>query len=98
MHFFETIKYQFGEYVKIDPESGTITFKIQDGPIKEFGINGCQIDEIGKVWLTIIKYFNKKFPCYENMMSMRKIEEALMWQGKRTENRTKRGVEGYSKV
>ena len=81
-------------HIVIAPMISRIIFKIQDGPIQEVGDNGCQIDEIGKVWLEILRGFNKKFPCRENSLSITKIEEALMWQAKRTQNREERGVEG----
>ena len=74
-----------------------ITFKIQNEPIKEVGVNGCQIEELGKVWLEILQHFNKDFPCRENSITITKIQEALMWQEKRTQDRVKRGVEGYNK-
>lgn len=84
-------------FVKVDPEKSTIEFKIQDGPIKEVGVNGTQIDEIGKAWLEIIRLFQFQFPCRENALTITKIEEALMWQNKRNENRIARNVEGYNK-
>jgi len=84
-------------FVKVDPKKSTIEFKIQDGPIKEVGVNGTQIDEIGKAWLEIIKSFQHQFPCRENAITITKIEEALMWQESRTKNRQKRGVEGLNK-
>ena len=74
-----------------------IQFKIQDEPIKEVGVNGCQIEELGKVWLEILQALNKQFPCRENSITITKIQEALMWQEKRTQDRVKRGVEGYNK-
>lgn len=80
-------------------EGSKITFQIQDGPIGEVGVNGCQIDKLGEVWLTILQKFNTKFfPCRENSIAITKIEEALMWQQKRTENRTARKVEGADKA
>lgn len=75
-----------------------ITFTLQDGPIKEVGVNGVQIDSIGKVWLEILKEFNKKFPCRENSITITKIEEALMWQEKRTKDREARNVEGLNRA
>ncbi len=78
-------------------KGSSISFQIQDGPIKEVGVNGCQIDELGKVWLQILEKFNKAFPCRENSLTITKIEEALMWQQKRKENREKRNVEGLDK-
>ena len=75
---------------------GTITFKIQDGPIKENGKNGCQVDDIIEVALEFIKTANSSYPCRENAVAITKLEEALMWLEKRKKNRVKRGVEGYN--
>ena len=83
------------EHVKIDGNS--ITFTIQDGPIGEKGINGCQIDDLVDVSARIIRKLNKEFPCRENSITIGKLEEALMWLNKRKEDREKRGVEGLNK-
>lgn len=80
------------EFVNV--KGSTISFTIQNGPIKEVGINGTQIDSIGKVWLAILQSFQDRFPCRENAITITKIEEALMWQEARTKNRIKRNVEG----
>lgn len=80
--------------VGVTVEKSTLTFRIQDGPIKEVGVNGCQIEELGKAWLKLIQAFNKDFPCRENSLSITKIREALMWQEERTKDRIKRHVEG----
>ena len=84
--------------ITIDDSTSFISIKIQDGPIKEGGKNGAQIDVLGQIWLEILRGFNKKFPCRENSISITKIEEALMWQNKRKQNRIARKVEGFSKV
>lgn len=81
----------------VSVNGSTITFQIQDGPIKEVGVNGCQIDALGEAWLNIITGFNEKFPCRENAITITKIEEALLWQQKRKQDRVKRGVEGHGK-
>ena len=82
------------KFVLIEPEKSEITIFLQNEPIKEVGQNGTQIDTLGKIWLEILRGFNKKFPCRENSLTITKIEEALMWQAKRTQNREERGVEG----
>jgi len=84
------------KYITI--EGDTNSFKIQNGPIKDFGENGCQIDELGKVWLYIIESLNQgDYRCRENSIAITKIEEALMWQEARTRDRVKRNVEGHNK-
>ena len=43
----ETIKaVRWNEYIEIDHEVNTIKFTIQNGPIKENGVNGCQVDTL----------------------------------------------------
>jgi len=75
-----------------------IIFEFQNGPILEYGKNGTQIDSLGKVWLELLRELNKKYPCRENSITITKIEEALMWQQKRTEDRERRGVEGKDEL
>jgi len=83
-------------YVRNDKNS--ISFTIQNGPIKEVGVNGCQVTALIDAARIIISELNAKFPCRENSITITKLEEALMWQEKRTQNRTKRGVEGKNEV
>lgn len=84
------------KYMTVPFTSG-IQIKIQDGPIGEVGKNGEQIEILGEIWLKILQHFNRKYPCRENSITITKIEEALMWQEKRTKDRTLRGVEGFNK-
>lgn len=81
-------------FIFMDFGKGEIGFKLQEGPIKENGVNGCQATDMIEIATDIIRQLNEKFPCRENSMTITKLEEALMWQEKRTENRTLRGVEG----
>lgn len=74
-----------------------ITIKIQDGPIKEVGINGIQITHVLDFCKEVYKSLNKDFPCRENALTITKIEEALHWQEARTKDRKKRKVEGFNK-
>lgn len=81
-------------YVRNDVNS--ISFTIQNGPIKEKGVNGCQVDTLIHAAKTIIEGLNKKFPCRENSLAITKLEESLHWLEARTKNRVQRGVEGKS--
>lgn len=81
-------------YVRNDKNS--ISFTIQNGPIKEVGVNGCQVTALIDAARVIIKELNVKFPCRENAMVITKLDEALMWSEKRTKDREARGVEGTS--
>jgi len=82
-------------YVRHDVNS--LSFTIQNGPIKEAGVNGCQVNEIIEAAKIIIEGLNQKFPCRENYMAITKLDECLMWLDKRTKDREARGVEGQSK-
>lgn len=83
-------------YVRHDVNS--ISFTIQNGPIKEVGVNGCQVDTLIEAAKLIIEELNKKFPCRENSCAVTKLDEALHWLEARKRNREKRGVEGLSKA
>jgi hypothetical protein len=83
-------------YVRHDVNS--ISFTIQNGPVKENGVNGCQLTALIEAAKVMIENLNKNFPCRENAMTITKLDEALMWQKKRTEDRVKRQVEGESKA
>jgi hypothetical protein len=75
-----------------------ICFQIQNGPVKENGVNGCQVNTIIEAAKLIIEGLNQKFPCRENAMVITKLDEALMWLQKRKLDREKRNVEGHNKA
>ncbi|MGO2961234.1 MAG: hypothetical protein ACTIDE_01715 [Carnobacterium maltaromaticum] len=74
-----------------------IKVKWQDGPIKEFGENGAQVVDVIKEAKERLEGLNKDYPCRENAMTITKLDEAIMWQDKRTADREARGVEGLNK-
>lgn len=82
----------------VDYDVNMISFRIQNGPIKEVGKNGCQVEDIIAVAKHIVEELNKKFPCIENSMIVTKLDEAIMWSKKRTLDRLSREVEGLSKL
>lgn len=79
-------------FVEIGPDY--VTFRMQRGPIKEHGVNGCQIDDLIKFVADTIFVLNKKFPCRENSLAITKLEEAWLWCKARTLDREARNVEG----
>ena len=83
-------------YVRNDVNS--ISFTIQNGPVKEHGVNGCQVDQIIHMAKLIIEGLNKNYPCRENSMVVTKLDEALMWLEKRKKDRIARDVEGKSQA
>ena len=83
-------------YVRHDVNS--LSFTLQNGPVKENGVNGCQVNEVIEAAKVIIEGLNKNYPSRENAVAITKLDEALMWLEKRTKDREKRGVEGLSKA
>ena len=81
-------------YVRHDVNS--VSFTIQNGPIKEVGVNGCQVDTIISTATAILKGLNSEFPCRENSIAITKLEEAIMWLKARKADRESRNVEGTS--
>ena len=56
--------------------------------------SGTTLEEMLRVSIERLKDLNSRFACRENSIAITKMEEALMWLNKRTENRIARGVEG----
>ncbi len=83
-------------YVRNDVNS--LSFTLQNGPVKEAGVNGCQVDTVIEAAKAILEGLNKKFPSRENACAITKLDEALHWLHARTRNREARGVEGKSKA
>lgn len=83
-------------YVRHDVNS--LSFTLQNGPIREKGVNGCQIDTIIEAAKVILEGLNKEFPCRENSMVITKLDEALHWLEHRRKDREKRQVEGLAKI
>ena len=82
----------------VDHNKNMISFKIQSAPVKDVGVNGCQVADMIAVARTIIKKLNDGHPCRENAMTITKLDEALMWQERRTKDRIQRGVEGTKEI
>lgn len=77
------------------PTYATIDF--QNGAIKENGINGCHNEDLIAIVIDRLQSFQAgDFPCRENAIAITKLEEALLWLNKRTDDRIRRGVEGLS--
>lgn len=54
---------------------------------------GTTNEEVLEVLIDRMKCLQEKSSCRENAIVITKLEEALMWLNKRTENRIKQGVE-----
>ena len=82
------------EFIIVDDDS--VKFVGQRGPIKEVGVNGCQIDQMIEFARRTLEVFNKMYPCRETSVAITKLQEAEMWCRERTRDRETRGVEGTS--
>jgi len=72
---------------------GQIDF--QNGPIKEFGVNGLHNEDLIAIVLDRLQGFQSgEFKCRENSLAITKLEEAMHWLNHRTTARINRGVEG----
>jgi len=74
-----------------------LQIQFQNGPVKEFGINGVQLPQVLRICLARYKMLNKSFRCRENSIVIRHLEDAIMWDDERTAKRTTQGVEGYDR-
>jgi hypothetical protein len=75
-----------------------VRFQPSASRFKEFGENGCQIDDVIAWVKEKIEGFNKAFPCRENSVIITKLDEALLWSMKRKLDREARQVEGTNKI
>lgn len=71
----------------------------QEGPIKEYGVNGISNEDCLLMVLERLNGFqNSQFRCVENDQAITAISEALQVLQIRRLNREKRGVEGTSNI
>ena len=72
--------------------------KFQDGPVKETGVNGCQIEDLLLVVKDQLESFQAgPFACDENARALDMVGGALHALYSRTTDREQRGVEGHNK-
>jgi len=86
------------DFISVDHDASMIAFLIQDGPVKEVGVNGCQIDTILKTCYIILGKLNYKMQCQENENAIIHLERAIECLAERKKNREARGVEGTSSI
>jgi hypothetical protein len=85
---------KFSDFVTL--EGSKIDFIIQDGTIKDNGINGVQVTDMLDFTLKVYQSLNSEVPCPENDLTIKYLSDAKDVQDSRTKNRIKRGVEGTS--
>lgn len=85
-------------FVVVDHDDNEILFRIQDGPIKENGVNGCQVDTLIHAAKIILEGLNENFYSKHNSAAIIRLATALDHLNDRTKDRRKRNVEGTSKA
>lgn len=89
--------YQIG--IEGEQTGQNIPVRFQNGPIKEFGVNGIPDEALYAILIDRLQGFQKgEYSCRENAIALTHLETALMWAQKRTHEREARGVEGTSAV
>jgi hypothetical protein len=74
---------------------GTISIHFQEGPIKEFGVNGITQEALIAICIDRLRSFQAgPFACDDNERALNHLEEALSFLQNRTRARIARGVEG----
>lgn len=86
------------DFIVVDHTANTLFFKIQNGPVKENGVNGCQVDHVIKTARQIIWGLNEKFPSDFNTQALAGLDAATTALDARTADRTTRSVEGTNQV
>ena len=57
--------------------------------------NGAFVEGVIEAALGRLNFYQAgRFKCRENALAITKLEEAMLWLGKRTQDREERGVEG----
>lgn len=93
-------------YRSKDPEKMTdmpnpplAEMRFQKGPTKETDVNGIFVEDLLLIVLTRLQGYQKsEYACRENACAITKIEEAVMWLRKRTDDRKAAGKYGTSTV
>jgi len=72
--------------------------KFQEGPIGEFGVTGCQNEDLLAIVADRLECFQAgDYACEENGKALKAVKEAIQWSRRRMADRKSRGVEGTSK-
>ena len=84
-----------GEEIWLDNPYAKVNF--QKGPITENGVHGCHNEDFIAIVIDRLQCLNQgDFACRENSIAITKLEEALLWLNKRTQDRIARNVDGTS--
>lgn len=81
------VKDSFGSFIS--------ELEFQNGPIKEYGVNGLTNEALLAIVADRLRSFQKgPYACKANACALTHVEESIMWLQQRTIDRMRRGVEG----
>jgi len=92
-------QYELSNFENKDQQGQILQF-IHKEPKEEGSIelvtvaDGTTNEEVLEVLIDRMNFLQAKFPCRENAIAITKLDEALLWLNKRTQDRLKRNVEG----
>ncbi len=72
------------------------TLRFQQGPVKEFGVNGITSEAVLAILIDRLLILDGQFPCDENKVALQHLSLALTALETRTKKRIVQGVEGTS--
>lgn len=84
--------------IVVNEGKNSLYFRIQNGPIKEVGVNGCQIDDVLEAVGHILYGFNQALPCKLTKEALDHVYQALRCLDERKTDREERGVEGTNQA
>ena len=85
-------------FIYLREDKNSLTFNLQKGPIKEVGVNGCQVDTMIAAAHHLICGLDKNFSTKSNREAIGHLKKAYMCLKKRRLEREERGVEGSDTV
>lgn len=85
------------DFIIADHANNVVSFKIQENPVKEVGVNGCQVDTHIHYAVNALEVLNRNFPTSYNQKAIGYLKLAIGELLSRKEDREKRGVEGFYK-
>ena len=71
------IKDNGGPFILIDHVDSRISFKLQDGPVEEKGVNGCQIDQLVQVAMQLMIGRDPELTDEFNMSAIGSLKECM---------------------
>ncbi len=85
-------------FIYIREDKNSLSFTLQNGPVKEVGVNGCQPETIIEAARLILQGMDKQYPCNENKRAIGHLYMAVQDLKDRKKDRKKRGVEGFREL